>query len=344
MTKENAKTRAAAALTACLSLSLPLAAQQPVEPPPEKVELPEVEQGLEGEIRVAGSDLFLTLYKRIAKDFGERAADVDIKISGGGSGLGFRMLIDREAHVIFSSRPVRQPERAEFEKDGRAFVEVPIALHALAVVVPKSNDWVDFVTSDELRRLWAPSDEVRTWRDVRKTWPDVALERFAPERKGGYSSLLRPILGAEGCRLTHARLKSWPTLFESIAETPGGVGITDPIAAQATTDGVRLVRIDDGRGACEPTNLEIGHGRYSSLSRPILLYVDKASLERPEVRAFVAFFLADCRRVADDFRLVAVAGPLRRAAERILERRESGTRFLDEEGKPKAGTLAELYR
>ena len=56
-------------------------------------------------------------------------------------------------------------------------------------------------------------------------------------------------------------------------------------------DKLKLVAVDSGEGCMIPSVETIADGTYSPLSRPLFIYVSKASLERPEVKAFVEFYM-----------------------------------------------------
>jgi phosphate transport system substrate-binding protein len=57
------------------------------------------------------------------------------------------------------------------------------------------------------------------------------------------------------------------------------------------TDKLKIVPIDSGSGPVTPTDQTINAGHYVPLSRPLFIYVNKESLERAEVKAFVRFYM-----------------------------------------------------
>jgi phosphate transport system substrate-binding protein len=59
-------------------------------------------------------------------------------------------------------------------------------------------------------------------------------------------------------------------------------------------DTLRALKIapgNDKTAGVAPTDETILSGKYSPLSRPLFLYVNKKSLDRPEVIAFLRFYL-----------------------------------------------------
>jgi phosphate transport system substrate-binding protein len=48
-----------------------------------------------------------------------------------------------------------------------------------------------------------------------------------------------------------------------------------------------------------PSRETVQSGEYTPLSRPLFIYPSKASLERPEVAAFMRFYLDNADRIAE---------------------------------------------
>lgn len=325
------------ALAACAVVGQQPDSARGVEPPP-------VPPGLEGKVRVGGSDLLLECSQLIAKDFVARATKVDATVVGGGSGASIQWLLEGKIDLAVSARPMQREELARFTEKKMEFVEVPVAVEAIALVAPRDNGWLDFVTVDELRQLWIPSAVVRTWKDVRDSWPDIPIERFVREPSTGFATTLRLVLGEHARRMAPAKNLRGAELYVEVGAAPGGLGMTDSVSATEQTQQVKLVAIDGGAGPVTPTEVNVGNGHYAPLCRPLLLYVSREALKRTEVEAFVRFYLANGRRVASELRMVPASGALRRCAERVITDREPGTRFLDEKGEPREGSLADLFR
>jgi phosphate transport system substrate-binding protein len=51
------------------------------------------------------------------------------------------------------------------------------------------------------------------------------------------------------------------------------------------------VGIDNGKGAVLPSVATVKDGAYTPLSRPLFMYVSSKSLDKPDVKAFVDYFL-----------------------------------------------------
>jgi phosphate transport system substrate-binding protein len=54
---------------------------------------------------------------------------------------------------------------------------------------------------------------------------------------------------------------------------------------------LKLLGVDGGKGCIKPDATTIVNGQYAPLSRPLYIYVKKSALARPEVAAFVRYYL-----------------------------------------------------
>ena len=72
---------------------------------------------------------------------------------------------------------------------GAALLAAPSGSHAqnaqnaqnaepLAIVVNKSNTWADCLTTAELKATWNTGSKVKSWKDIRSSFPDVPLKLF----------------------------------------------------------------------------------------------------------------------------------------------------------------------
>jgi phosphate transport system substrate-binding protein len=69
---------------------------------------------------------------------------------------------------------------------------------------------------------------------------------------------------------------------------------------------LKLAPVDNGKGAVAPSKETVMNGTYAPLSRPVFIYVSEASLKKPEVTAFVQFYLQNAAKVTTDVGYVAL--------------------------------------
>jgi phosphate transport system substrate-binding protein len=70
---------------------------------------------------------------------------------------------------------------------------------------------------------------------------------------------------------------------------------------------LNVVAVDGGAGCVEPSIATINDGTYSPLSRPMFIYVNNASLERPEVQDFIEFYMNNAGELAEEVGYVGLS-------------------------------------
>jgi phosphate transport system substrate-binding protein len=65
-------------------------------------------------------------------------------------------------------------------------------------------------------------------------------------------------------------------------------------------DKIKAVAIDSGAGCIDPSADNVNGGKYKPLARPLFIYPSKAALKRPEVAAFVQYYLDNVNTYVDE--------------------------------------------
>jgi phosphate transport system substrate-binding protein len=114
-------------------------------------------------IQNKGSDTMVNLALAWAEAYGEILPDVQIAVTGGGSGTGIASLINGTVDMANASRQIEEEERTEAEANGIDPVEHVVAGDAIAVVVHPSNP-VEGLTIPQLSDIF--SGKITNWREV----------------------------------------------------------------------------------------------------------------------------------------------------------------------------------
>lgn len=61
-----------------------------------------------------------------------------------------------------------------------------------------------------------------------------------------------------------------------------------------------LVPVDGGNGPVAPSLETVKNGSYAPLSRPLFIYVNSTAIQRPEVVAFIDFYLENADELSKD--------------------------------------------
>jgi phosphate transport system substrate-binding protein len=114
-------------------------------------------------IQNKGSDTLVNLALAWAEAYRNVKPDVDIAVTGGGSGTGIAALINGTVDIANASRAMKEDEIADAQANGINPVEHTVAIDALAIIVNKSNP-VSQLTIDQLSGIF--SGRITNWRAV----------------------------------------------------------------------------------------------------------------------------------------------------------------------------------
>ena len=131
-------------------------------------------------VRIDGSSTVFPITEAVAEAFQKNNPDYRVAVGVSGTGGGFKKFVKGEIDINDASRPIKQKEMDSATAASIEFVELPVAYDGLTVVVHKDNDFVDYLTTEELNKIWKFESSVKTWADVRPGWPERKISFFAP--------------------------------------------------------------------------------------------------------------------------------------------------------------------
>ena len=251
---------------------------------------------LEGDINIDGSSTVFPITEAMAEEFGNSTGgNVKITVGVSGTGGGFKKFCAGETVISDASRPIKQNEVELCAENGVEYIELPVAIDGLSVLVNPNNDFVECMTIDELHTIWRPEAEevITNWNQVRPEWPDRKLGLYAPGVDSGTFDYFTETVNGESqaSRADFLPSEDDNVLVTGIANDQGALGYFGYAYYGENADRLRLVAIDGGDGCVLPTDQTINNGTYSPLSRPLFIYVSSSALQQEHIRAFVEFYL-----------------------------------------------------
>lgn len=264
---------------------------------------------LSGEVKIDGSSTVFPLTEAAAEEFNKEHPDVRVPVGVSGTGGGFKQFCAGEIAIADASRPIKDEEAAICKAAGIEYTELSVAYDGLSVVVSKDNDFVDSLTVEELNKIFVTGSTVKTWKDVRDTWPAEPIVMFSPGADSGtYDYFNEAILEKAGIRNDKQISFSEDdnTLVQGVAGSKGGIGYFGFAYYEENQDKLKLVPVDGGTGAIAPSHETIKDGSYAPLSRPLFIYVSKSELDRPEVAEFAKYYINNIGPLADEVGYIAL--------------------------------------
>ncbi len=303
-------------------------------------------QALKGTVKIDGSSTVYPITEAVAEEFGAENRKVRVTVGISGTGGGFKRFSTGETDVSDASRPIKKKELDKAIENGVEFIEIPVAYDGLSIVVNKDNDFVDALTVDELKKIFLDGSTVKTWQDVRPEWPAVEVKLYAPGTDSGTFDYFKEVVAGKtgSIRADMSVSEDDNVLVRGVAGSKGAIGFFGCAYYFENADKLRAVPIDGGKGAVLPDKGTIESGEYAPFSRPLFIYVNAKAADRPEVNAFVEFYLENAPELAEEVGYVRLPSEIIALTQGNYRARKTGTQFLDENGEKVRGPLTEVYR
>jgi phosphate transport system substrate-binding protein len=266
-------------------------------------------------IEVDGSSTVFPVTEAVAEEF-QKAKQGKIKVTVGvsGTGGGFKKFCRGETDVQNASRPILKSEMEGCKTAGVEYVELPVAFDALTVVINPKNSWAAVMTVAELKKMWEPAAQgkIINWNQVRETWPNAPLRLFgAGADSGTFDYFTEAIMGkAKQSRGDFSASEDDNTLVRGVAEDHNALGFFGYAYYAENTKRLKAVTIDNGKGGVLPSEKTVLNGTYQPLSRPIYIYINRKSLQKPEVREFAEFYLKNAAKLVKEVKYVPLPDKL----------------------------------
>lgn len=280
-------------------------------------------------VSVDGSSTVFPVTEAVAEEFLAVAPDIRVTVGVSGTGGGFKRFCVGETDINDASRPIKDKEIKLAKANGIEFIELPVAFDGLSVVVSSKNDFVDYLTVEELTKIWQPESTVQKWSDVRAGWPDKKIKLYGPGTDSGtFDYFTEAINGKSGkCRSDFTASEDDNVLVKGVAGDKFALGFFGYAYYKENSSTLNAVPIDGGKGPIGPSVTTINDGSYSPLSRRIFIYVGKAAAGRPEVEKFVEFYLNNAPALVSEVGYVALPAAEYQNGLSKLKNRKTGSEY-----------------
>lgn len=252
-------------------------------------------------ITVDGSSTVFPITERAAEGF-QKATGNRVTVAISGTGGGFKRFCAGRSDIQNASRPISEKEVILCDDNGVKYIEIPIAFDALTVVVSPQNTWASSLTVAELKKIWEPAAQgkISNWNQVRSGFPDKKLALFGPGADSGTFDYFTEAINGKSkqSRSDFTGSEDDNVLVQGVSRNDGGLGYFGYAYYAANQSRLKAVGIDGGKGVVMPSEQTVLDGTYNPLSRPIFIYVNAKAVKKPEVKAFVKYYLENAASVA----------------------------------------------
>jgi len=305
-----------AILAACLTLSMAAAAQANTL------------------VKIDGSSTVYPLTEAVAEDFQKlKKGAIKVTVGISGTGGGFKKFCRGETDISDASRPILKKEMEACAAAGIKYIELPVAYDALTVVVNPQNSFIKTMTVEELKKIWEPAAQgkIMKWNQVNPAWPDAPIKLFgAGADSGTFDYFTEAIVGkSKSSRGDFTASEDDNVLVQGVTRDKGALGFFGYSYYAENTKKLKAVAIAEkaGKPGVLPSFDSVKNGTYQPLSRPVFIYVSANSINKPEVKEFVDYYLANAGKLAKAVKMVGLPDKAYKQAVANVKAKKTGTGF-----------------
>ncbi|QMS87899.1 PstS family phosphate ABC transporter substrate-binding protein [Nostoc edaphicum CCNP1411] len=283
-------------------------------------------------VTVDGSSTVFPITEAAAEDFQKaQSGRVRVTVGVSGTGGGFKKFCRGETDISGASRPILQKEIDACKAAGIRYVELPVAYDALTVVVHPQNSWAKNLTVAELKKIWEPGAQgkVNNWNQVRNGFPNAPLKLFGPGANSGtFDYFTEAIVGkAKSSRGDFTASEDDNVLVQGVSRDKNALGYFGYAYYAENKNKLKAVPVN----GVLPSEATVKNGSYNPLSRPIFIYVSSKSIDKPQVKQFVQFYLQNAAKFSQEVKYVALPASAYTTAQNHFNKKRYGTIFGGQE-------------
>ena len=283
-------------------------------------------------VKIDGSSTVFPITEAVAEEFQKaRRGAINVTVDISGTGGGFKKFCRGETDIANASRPILRKEMDDCTKSGIRYYEMPVAYDALTVMVNPQNSFIKSMTVAELRKIWEPAAQgrINNWKEVNPAWPDQKIKLYgAGSDSGTFDYFTEAIVGkAKSSRGDFTASEDDNVLVQGISGDKGALGYFGFAYYIENQKKLKAVAIDNGKEPVAPTPENVDNGTYQPLSRPIFIYVSEKSLDKPEIREFVDFYMKNAPQLVKEVKYIPLPAKAYTGNLEHLAKKKLGTVF-----------------
>ncbi len=229
------------------------------------------------QIVVNGSTTVLPVMQKAAETYMAANPNIQIAISGGGSGNGIKALIDGLCDIAMASRDIKANEVKLANKNGVDPQRIPVAIDALIPVVNPANP-INDLTMDQLKDIY--TGKTTNWKQLGgKDAPIVVISRDTSS--GTYETWKEKVLKKDLVMSAALLQASNGSTVQAVSTNPNAIGY---IGFGYLNNSIKALKVN-GVTAGQKTALD---GSWS-IARELYVFTDKNVSQ--EIKDFIAYLI-----------------------------------------------------
>jgi phosphate transport system substrate-binding protein len=258
---------------------------------------------LSGTVIVDGSSTVFRISKAAQEAFGSVNPDVTVVVDNHGTGGGFSRYLQGEVDIVDASRNAKPDEENKAKAQGLEWTRFLVGYDGITLVVNPKNTAVKSLTVAQLKAIWEPNSKVKTWKDVDPSWPNSKIVLYSPDKDSGtFEFFTEAIVGKARSQREDVQPSSDDNiLVNGVAGDADGLGYFGYAYFAANQDKLRAIPVQKGPDAkpIMPDHKSILDKSYAPLSRPLYIFVKNSAMKRPEVIAFLKYYVENVAALAE---------------------------------------------
>ena len=285
-------------------------------------------------VTIDGSSTVYPITEAVAEEFQkDKKGSIKVTVGISGTGGGFKKFCRGETDIADASRPILKPEMESCKTAGIQYIELPVAFDALTVIVNPKNTFVDYLTVAELKTMWEPAAQgkVMSWKQVRASFPDTPLKLAgAGSDSGTFDYFTEAVVGkAKSSRGDYQATEDDNVSVQFVSRDVNAMGYLGLAYYEENKNKLKAVpiKVDEKSAAVMPSVKTTNNGTYQPLSRPLFIYVSVKSLDKPEVKEFVEYYLKHAGVLSKEVGYVDLPASAYELARKNFSNKKVGTGF-----------------
>ena len=221
-------------------------------------------------ITIKGSDTMVHLVSNWAEAFMKKRPDLEVSVTGGGSGTGIAALLNGTTDICASSRKIKDKELNLAIQKNIHPNEIAVAIDGIAIVINPANS-IDELTMQQLSNIF--TGKSLRWSDV--GGPDEKIGVLSRESSSGtYVFFQEMVLNKQDFTQDAKLLPATSAIIQSISTDRWEIGYVG-LGYAAAADKVKIVAIkaNENSPAVIPSDKTVKSGEYP-IARPLYLYLN----------------------------------------------------------------------